>query len=60
MRRIKPLTIYPDETIRSELNLIGRAVDRPPSRMAVRFIKQGIERWKRKQQQNGQRSRATA
>jgi len=54
MRRIQPFTIYPPAELRNKLEAIGLLTERPPSRVAVRLIKQGAERWERRQSKRQQ------
>lgn len=47
-RKTKPFSVYPDDTIRSKLQIIACESDRPPSRVALRFIRAGVRRWERR------------
>lgn len=50
MRRRKPFTIYLDDVEKSRLHVVAESQDHFPSRIARRFVLDGIRRWDRKQQ----------
>jgi hypothetical protein len=50
MKRVRPFSVYPDESLRSKLRIIGDESDRAASRVALRFIRAGVRRWEKRRQ----------
>ncbi len=57
LRKFKGTTIYPPQSLRSRIDAIASAKERPFNYFAVRFLEAGLERYERRLAKKAQTQR---